>query len=243
MKENVRILVVIPAYNEAANVGRVVAEVKNEAHFVDALVIDDGSIDDTAGVAARAGAMVVRLPFNLGMFEAVRAGFAFAHRSGYDITVQVDADGQHVPREIAELVRPVAEEEYDVVVGSRYLEDRGYKTPLLRKCGIRFFAWLTSLVLGQTITDTTCGFRAYGRRAFGMFASYDAAEFKDSVGLVILGRAGLRIKEIPVTVRERIGGRSTISALKALVYPFEFVLSLVAVLARKRLTVPGGEAC
>jgi len=243
VKEGVRILVVIPAFNEAENVGRVVREVRKEAGFVDVLLVDDGSADDTAGVARDAGAAVVRLPFNLGMFEAVRTGFAYAHRNGYDITVQVDADGQHVPGEIEQLVEPVVEEGFDVVVGSRYLQDRGYKTPLVRKCGIRLFAWLTSLVLGQKITDTTCGFRAYGKRAIRMFASYDAAEFKDSVGLVILGRAGLKMKEIPVTVRERIGGRSTISALKALVYPFEFVLSLVAVLARKRLTVPGGEAC
>jgi len=237
-----RILVVIPAYNESSNVGRVVQEVKREAPYVDVLVVDDGSTDNTAAAALAAGSLVVKLPFNLGMFEAVRTGFVYADRNGYDITIQVDADGQHVPAEIGALVDPVIKEGFDVVVGSRYLESRGYRTPFFRKVGIRFFAWLTSAVLGQRITDTTCGFRSYGRRAIRMFARYDSAEFKDSVGLVILGRAGLKIKEIPVTVRERAGGRSTISTIKAFIYPFDFVLSLVAVLVRKKLTVPGGEA-
>ena len=241
MRTDLRILAVIPAFNEAANVGRVVAEVKKEAHSVDVLVVDDGSSDATSRVALEAGATVVTLPFNLGMFEAVRTGFVYADRMGYDIAIQVDADGQHVPREIQALVTPIATEGCDIVVGSRYLENRGYKTPFFRKCGIRFFAGLTSLVLKQKITDTTCGFRSYSRRAITMFARYDSAEFKDSVGLVILARSGLRIKEIPVTVRERIGGKSTISTLKAFIYPFDFVLSLVAVLVRKTLTVPGGD--
>jgi glycosyltransferase involved in cell wall biosynthesis len=243
VRRDARILVVIPAYNEEVNVGKVIREVKKEAGYVDVLVVDDGATDATASAAAEAGAMVVRLPFNLGMFEAVRTGFVFAHRNGYDIAIQVDADGQHVPGEIAQLVEPVLKDGYDVVVGSRYLEDRGYKTPLMRKVGIRLFAWLTSVALGQKITDTTCGFRAYGERAVRISARYDSTEFKDSVGLVVLGRAGLKIKEIPVTVRERIGGRSTISAIRAFVYPFEFILSLVAVLVRKRLTVPGGDVC
>jgi hypothetical protein len=147
-----------------------------------------------------------------------------------------------VPAEIGALVEPIVRDGYDVVVGSRYLGRGEYKTPFVRKCGILFFAWVTSSMLGQKITDTTCGFRSYGPRAILLFAKYDSTEFRDSVGLVIIGRAGLRIKEIPATVRERIGGRSTISALKALVYPFDFLLSLAAVLARKRLAVPGGDA-
>jgi len=233
---------VIPAYNEVSNVGKVVREVKTEAPFVDVLVVDDGSSDATAETASRAGAIVVKLPFNLGMFEAVRTGFVYADRKGYDIAIQVDADGQHVPSEIGALVEPIMKEDIDIVVGSRYLESRGYRTPFFRKLGIRLFAWITSVVLGQKITDTTCGFRSYSRRAIKMFARYDSAEFKDSVGLVILGRAGLKIKEIPVTVRERIGGTSTISTIKAFIYPFDFFLSLVAVLMRKKLTVPGGGA-
>jgi len=242
MKQNPRILVVIPAFNEASNVGRVVAEVRKDAPGADVVVVDDGSTDATAEVARTAGARVLTLPYNLGMFEAVRTGFVYAHRSGYDITIQVDADGQHVPAEIETLVGPIVRERYDVVVGSRYLGKGGYKTPFVRKCGILFFAWVTSRMLGQRITDTTCGFRSYGPRAIRLFATYDSTEFRDSVGLVIIGRAGLRIKEVAVTVRGRIGGRSTISALKALVYPFDFLLSLAAVLARKRLAVPGGDA-
>ncbi|MBN1503850.1 MAG: glycosyltransferase family 2 protein [Candidatus Eisenbacteria bacterium] len=242
MNTEPRILVVIPAFNESANVGRVVAEVKKEAPYVDVVLVDDGSTDGTGEVARAAGAKVLTLPFNLGMFEAVRTGFVYAHRNGYDITIQVDADGQHVPAEIGKLVEPVLREGYDVVVGSRYLGKGEYRTPFLRKCGIVFFAWVTSRMLRQRITDTTCGFRSYGKRAIRMFATYDSTEFRDSVGLVVIGRAGLKIKEIPVTVRERIGGRSTISAVKALIYPFDFLLSLVAVLARKRLAVPGGDA-
>ncbi len=241
MTKKPRILVVIPAYNEASNVGKVVAEVCRDATSVDVVVVDDGSTDGTAAAARRAGAVVLRLPCNLGMFEAVRTGFVYAERRGYDITIQVDADGQHVPAEIGRLVQPVVEEGYDVVVGSRYLTRGGYRTPFFRKCGIVLFAWLTSKMVGQRITDTTCGFRAYNRRATTMFSRYDSTEFRDSVGLVIIARAGLKIKEIPVTVRERIGGRSTISALKAMIYPFDFLLSLVAVLARRRLSVPGGE--
>ncbi|MBI5837825.1 MAG: glycosyltransferase family 2 protein [Candidatus Eisenbacteria bacterium] len=229
-----RVLVMMPGYNEERNIGPSIAAVRRDAPYADILVVDDGSRDATSRVAREAGAMVVPLPVNLGIFDAIHTAFIYAHRAGYDAAVQVDADGQHQPSEIPAILVPVLKGEADVVIGSRYLEDRGYRTPVSRRLGMILFAGVTSLLIGRRVTDTTCGFRAYSREAIAAFAQETGVEALDAVGLVILGRAGYRISEVPATVHTRLTGKSSINFLRSLVYPFNGLLSLIPVLLNRK---------
>ena len=230
----VRVLVMMPAFNEERNIRASIETVRRDAPYADVLVVDDGSRDATARLARAAGAAVVSLPVNLGIFDAMHTAFIYAHRAGYDAAVQVDADGQHQPSEIPGLLAPVLEGRADVVVGSRYLEDRGYRTPVSRRLGMILFAAVTSALIGCRVTDTTCGFRAYSREAIAAFAEETGVEALDAVGLVILGRAGYRIVEIPATVHTRLTGKSSINLVRSVVYPFNGLLSLIPVLLNRR---------
>ncbi len=230
----VRTLVMMPAFNEQANIRPSIEAVRRDAPYADILVVDDGSRDATAKVAREAGATVVSLPVNLGIFDAIHTAFIYAHRAGYDAAVQVDADGQHQPSEIPVILEPVLRGEADVVIGSRYLEDRGYRTPVSRRLGMVLFAAVTSALIGRRVTDTTCGFRAYSREAIAAFAQETGVEALDAVGLVILGRAGYRILEVPATVHTRLTGKSSINLVRSVVYPFNSLLSLIPVLLNRK---------
>ena len=229
-----RIAVIMPAFNEERNIAHSVGTVREAAPYVDVVVVNDGSLDATARIARRAGAVVITLPVNLGIFDAVHTGFLYARREGYDAAVQVDADGQHQPSEMPTLLEPVLDGRADVVIGSRYLEDRGYRTPISRRLGMILFARVTSALIGRRVTDTTCGFRAYSREAIAAFAEETGVEALDAVGLVILGRAGYRIMEVPATVHTRLTGKSSINLVRSLVYPFNGLLSLIPVLLNRR---------
>jgi len=228
-----RVLVVMPAYNEERNIAAALQAVRRDAPYADILVVNDGSHDRTAEVARGAGALVVSLPMNLGIFDAVHTAFIYAHRNGYDAAVQVDADGQHRPAEIPNILRPVLEGEADVVVGSRHLEDRGYRTPLSRRLWMMLFAGVASALIGNRVTDTTSGFRAYSREAVAAFAQETGVEALYAVGLVILGRAGYRIREVPATINVRLSGKSSINFVRSVIYPFNGLLSLIPVLLNR----------
>lgn len=229
-----RVLVMMPAYNESRNIGHSIETVRRDAPYADILVVDDGSLDATARVAREAGAQVITLPVNLGIFDAIHTAFIYAYREGYTAAVQVDADGQHQPSEIPVILDPVLRGEADVVIGSRYLENRGYKTPLSRRMGMILFANVTSALIGRRVTDTTCGFRAYSRDAIAAFAQETGVEALDAVGLVILGRAGYRIMEVPATVHTRLTGKSSINLVRSFIYPFNGLLSLIPVLLNRK---------
>lgn len=233
MPEPPRIIAIIPAFNEEGNLGRVLDEIAACPIRVECIVINDGSDDGTSAIARRHGVHVLDLPVNSGMFCALQAGFRYAYRHGYKVAVQVDADGQHDPSGIPSLVAPVVEENVDVVIGSRFLGSVQYRMPLLRALGTRLFGWLTSWLVGQRITDTTCGFRAYGPAAIRLFATETSFEFRDAVGLVVLKRGGFTMKEVPAVVRPRLSGRSSIGSLLTLVYPFHYALAMIVVLLRQ----------
>ncbi len=233
MVRSPRVLVIIPAFNEEGNLPHVLEEIRSLPDPPDVVVVDDGSTDGTAAAARKASVPVISLPANGGMFCALQAGFRYAYRNGYEVAVQVDADGQHEPTGIPALLAPVLERGIDVVIGSRYLGAVEYKMPLVRSVGTRVFGRLTSALVGQTITDTTCGFRAYGRAAIRLFATESSFEFRDAVGLVVLHRAGFTLCEVPATVRLRRSGQSSINAFLTLVYPFHYLLALAVVLLRE----------
>ena len=202
----------MPALNEAATVAAVVAATRDELG-ADVLVVDDGSSDATAAEAAKAGATVARHPFNLGVGVAMRTGFRHATRHGYDVLVQVDADGQHPPAEAAVLIARVLAGEADIVVGSRFAGSGPppYPVSVVRRWAMRLLARRVSRRLGTTITDATSGLRAFGPAAIDRLAdAYPGAYLSDTVETLLLaGQWGLEVEEIPVTMHPRAAGEAS----------------------------------
>jgi glycosyltransferase involved in cell wall biosynthesis len=231
-----RLLVAVPAWNEEATVGGVVRELHEHLPDADVLVIDDGSSDATAEVARAAGAKVVVLPFNVGVGGAMRTAFLHADRCGYDAVVQVDADGQHDPASVRDLVRAL--DQSSVVVGSRFSGPAGYRVRGPRLWAMKMLSLVLSRVAGVPLSDTTSGFRAADRRAISLFAhNYPAEYLGDTIdSLVIAARAGLTIREIPVEMRLRQGGRPSHAPFKSTLYLGRSVLALGVALTRRKST-------
>jgi glycosyltransferase involved in cell wall biosynthesis len=228
-----RVLVVIPAHDEQASLPVTLAEVRARAPFVDVLVVDDGSHDDTTRVARAAGVPVVRHPINLGVGGALQTGFRWASEHGYDIAVQLDADGQHDPGYLEALVAPVVAGRCDVSIGSRFVSSTGYHAPWNRRLGMLLFSGVVRLALGRPIYDTTSGFRAYARRVIEV-CQYDfPKDFPDAPLLIALARQGFRLEEVPVVMRERKAGQSFYTLGKQLYYPYKNLLASLMALIRK----------
>lgn len=235
-------LAVVPAYNESATIVDVVKALRTHAPSFDALVIDDGSNDDTNVRAFGAGARVVRLPFNVGIGGAVQTGFVYARDHGYDYLVQVDGDGQHDSAELERLVETMEREAVDVVCGSRFLKsDYRYPAPISRRAGIHIFAFLLSHIVGTRVSDPTSGFRLYNRRAIELFARDYPHDYPEVEAVLILHRHRLRMREIPVKMYTRGGGASSISAGKSAYYMLKVLLALLVGLTRSRPVIDLGE--
>jgi hypothetical protein len=228
-----RVLVVVPAHNEEESLPATLAEVRDKAPAVDVLVVDDGSRDRTGEVARGLGVAVVRHPVNLGVGGALQTGFRFACLNGYDIGVQLDADGQHDAAYLAALLEPVIAGRCNVSIGSRYVESSGYRAPLTRRLGMLFFSAVVQAAVGQRITDTTSGFRAYDRSVMEVCQFEFPKDFPDAPLLIALARQGFRLLEVPVVMRERQAGQSFYTVGKQLYYPYKNLLaSLMAMLRR-----------
>jgi glycosyltransferase involved in cell wall biosynthesis len=224
----------MPALNEQATVGDVIAQVNGSMPGVDVLVVDDGSVDDTAKLARAAGAEVARLSVNLGVGGAMRTGFRYALARGYDVVVQVDADGQHHPGEITELLRNL--DEADIVIGTRFAGKGAYKARGPRKIAMVALSVVFSALAKTKLTDVTSGFKAMGPRAIKLFGAYYPAEYLgDTVeSLVLAIRADLKIREVPVAMRERAAGIPSHSPIKSAVYLGRAGLALLLALIRRR---------
>jgi glycosyltransferase involved in cell wall biosynthesis len=221
-------LVLVPAFNEAARIARVLAGVRAAVPDAAIVVVDDGSSDDTVAVARAAGARVVRLPFNLGAGVAAQTGYKLAVREGYDCVVHLDADGQHEPADIPLLLGVVARGEADVAIGSRFLGgNTGYRAGLLRRSGMSVFRFLTWLLTGLRFTDVTSGFRAFSGAVVAFVATeWYPTDYADADVLITLRRAGFRLKEVPVRMYPRAGGRSMHAGLRPVYYVFKMLLSV-----------------
>ena len=228
-----RILVVIPAWNEAGAIASTIAEVKACQPDVDILVVDDGSGDATAAEAEAAGALVARLPFNLGVGGAMRAGYRYGLRAGYDVVVQIDADGQHDPRYLTELVEGL--QQSDVVIGARFAGEGDYHARGPRRWAMWMLAKVLSRLAGVRLTDVTSGFRAANRRAVTVFADHYPAEYLgDTVeSLVIALRVGCTVSQRPVHMRPRTVGSASQSPLRAATYLLRAVVALSLALVRR----------
>lgn len=236
-----RIVAVVPAFQEEGAVGGVVAGIRAFDPAIDVVVVDDGSTDGTAAAAAAAGAAVVRLPFNLGIGAAVQTGFKYALQHGYDTAVRLDGDGQHDPTQLAALLAELERNEADVVTGSRFVGEGGsYRPPLARRVGITWFAKLVSILTGQRVTDTTSGFQALNHKGITLFATDYPSDYPEVEATLLVLRHRLRLREVPVEMREREHGISSITFLRSVYYMLKVTLALLVATARK-VTLPAEE--
>jgi glycosyltransferase involved in cell wall biosynthesis len=229
-----RLLVVIPAYNEEGSVGKVAGEVKTYLPEADALVVNDGSTDQTSEKAMASGAMVLDLPFNLGIGGAMQAGYQYAFEKDYDIAIQVDGDGQHDPKEIDKLLNTLKEREVDVVIGSRFIGESEFKSSMMRKVGIAIFSKVISWIVGQKITDPTSGFRAANRKAIQLFALDYPQDYPEPEVLVLLHQCGLKMAEVPVGMAKRYIGESSITKIWSVYYMIKVLLAIFIDCFKKR---------
>ena len=229
----VRRIAIVPAYNEERNVGRVLDELRALDPGLDVVVVSDGSTDRTAEVAASRGAHVIRLPFNLGIGGAVQTGFRHAWEERYELAVRLDGDGQHDPGELRALVAPVVAGEADLAVGSRFVSGGGYRSSAARRIGIRILARVVSTIARQRLTDTTSGFQACNRRAIAVYAADLPHDYPEVEGMVMAIKHRIRLVEVPVTMREREHGRSSIGALASIYYMVKILLALFVDLFRR----------
>lgn len=220
-----RVLIIIPAFNEARSLPQVLESLRGVPY--DLCVVDDGSTDGTAEVAAQASprATILRCPFNLGIGGAVQTGLRWARLHGYDAAVQLDADGQHEARELSTLLTGLANA--DLVIGSRRLTGQGYQPAGTRLAGITLLCWLLSVRWKVRVTDPSSGFRAFGPNALALFAEEYPSDYPEpeSIGLAI--RAGLTVLEVPVVMHARTAGESSITWLRTLYYLIKVTLSIL----------------
>ncbi|MBW1639927.1 glycosyltransferase family 2 protein [Microbacterium resistens] len=227
-----RVLVIVPAWNEARNVGNTVTEIRMADPSYDVVVVDDGSRDGTADVARAAGATVISLPFNLGVGGAMRTGFTYAHRHGYRRAIQVDADGQHNPADIARVLAGL--EDADISIGARFAEVGDYSVRGPRRWAMLFLAGTLSRVAKTRLTDVTSGFRAANQRAIEQYIAYYPAEYLgDTIdSLVAACHAGLVVTQVPVAMRPRAHGNPSQGPIGASVYLLRSVFALALALMR-----------
>jgi glycosyltransferase involved in cell wall biosynthesis len=228
-----RVLIIIPAHNEEESLAGVIADVRSSLDC-SIVVVNDGSTDATARVARENGVELLNLPFNLGIGSTMQTGFIFAARGGYDIAVQTDGDGQHDASYLPALIEPIVNGESDFVVGSRYLEDKNYTGTRGRRAGTAFLSRVVSTMIGHRLTDATSGFRAINKDVINLFARDYPRDYPEVETLLQAHMARYRIHEIPVAMRSRSGGRSSINKFRSLYYMVKVMLALLVVLSRRR---------
>jgi glycosyltransferase involved in cell wall biosynthesis len=233
MGEINRLLVIVPTYNEAESIASVIAQTLQALPNADVLVVDDGSTDATAQVAARAGATVLSLPFNLGIGGAVQTGYRFAINQNYLWVARIDGDGQHDPAQLGPLLQRVMANKADLVIGSRHLAPNGYRASFARYWGARLFAIIVSLITHQSLTDVTSGFIVANRHVAAFLAENAPGDYPEIESLILLCRAGYRVEEAAVTMQARLAGKSSIGLLDSIYYVVKVLLAIMIGLLRR----------
>ncbi len=222
-----KVLAIIPAYNEEKSVADVIGQIKLNLPEVDIIVVNDGSSDTTPEKAVAAGARVINLPFNLGIGGAMQTGYLYAKNNNYDIAIQVDGDGQHNPIYIYNLMEPVIQGTADMVIGSRFIRETFYKPSTARKAGIIFFSSLVRFLTNQKVKDTTSGFRVVNKEIIHYFSNYYPTDYPEVDVLIKLYRKGFRVIEMPVEMKQRRTGKSSITPLRSIYYMVKVTISLL----------------
>lgn len=223
-----KVLIIIPALNEGRVIRRLVSEIKSQYPQFTIVVVNDGSIDNTAAEAEAEGIRVISLPHNLGIGGAVQTGYKLAWRQGFDVAVQIDGDAQHDPSYLSDVLSPVLYDQLDLCIGSRFLvETSGFKSTPARRLGILFFASLLGWLTGTHITDPTSGFRACSRKLIQAFAQYYPVDFPEPETIQYARRLKARVGEVPVRMRKRLGGMSSIRYLRTLYYMIKVTFAIL----------------
>lgn len=222
-----KILVIIPAYNEHENIENTVQRLLLQNIDVDFVVINDCSKDDTLDILKRMGVKYINLPINLGIGGGMQTGYKYALRNDYDIAIQMDGDGQHLPEYIETLVKPILEDKADLVVGSRFLNKEGFQSSRMRRLGINFLSTLIKISCGIKVKDVTSGFRAANKKTIQLFAKEYAQDYPEPESLVTSAVSGIRIMEVPVIMKERSGGTSSITSLKSVYYMIKVSAAII----------------
>ncbi len=232
-----RLCIIVPCYNESACILNVLKDIRTFQPDARIVVVNDCSTDDTARIVAEDGsAVLLNLPVNLGVGAAVQTGFLYARENGFELVVKFDGDGQHSAKMIKSLIEPLQKGEVDLVIGSRFLARDGFQSTALRRVGISFFRGLCRLLTGLVITDNTSGFRAYNANALAFAAiHYPSFDYPEPEEVILMGRNGFRLKEVPIVMHERQGGKSSLaSAGNSIYYMLKVSLSMIFAAARPR---------
>ena len=224
---DVKNLIIIPAFNEQACILNTVREVKEKAPDFDCLVINDHSSDFTGYILEQNGIQHVNLPANLGIGGAVQTGYKYAFFNGYDTAVQLDADGQHDPSFLKSMLDKMIETDADMVIGSRFIEKQGFQSSFARRMGIRYFSGLIKFLTGKKITDPTSGLRLANRKVIEMFAEDYPVDYPEPESTAHILKKGMKVQEIPVIMRERQGGKSSINMKRSVYYMIKVSIAIL----------------
>lgn len=226
-------LIIIPAYNEQANIEKTIKSIREKAQDFDYIIINDCSVDKTRKICEENHFNVINLPINLGIGGAVQTGYRYAYEQGYDVAVQVDGDGQHDPEFLQIMADYLLEHQLDMVIGSRFIEKKGFQSSSMRRVGIRFFSWLIKLLTGKRITDPTSGLRMIGRNVMEVFSRDYPRDYPEPESVVAVLKRNMKVEEIPVIMHERSGGVSSISLKKSVYYMIKVTLAILIEKIRK----------
>lgn len=221
-----KVLLIIPAFNESKNLPKLIENINKSNGKFDILIVNDYSTDNTSEIARELGVNVIDLPCNLGIGGAVQTGYKYAYENGYDYAVQVDGDGQHDPAYL-EKIYEKAKEGYNFVIGSRFIEKQGFQSTFVRRIGIQFFYYLIKMLTHEEITDATSGFRIADRKVIKLFSEYYPSDYPEPETIMLLIKNNFKIAEIPVVMKERENGKSSIDFIKSIYYMIKVTLAMV----------------
>lgn len=227
INENMKVLIIIPAYNEAQNIEKVIFLLNEKSPDVHYVIVNDCSKDNTAEICKKNGFNYISLPVNLGIGGGVQAGYIYAAENDFDIAIQMDGDGQHDATYINELIQPIIDGEADIVIGSRFIKMEGFQSSRIRRFGIDFLSLLIRMSCGIHIKDVTSGFRAVNKRFINIYANDYSQDYPEPEAIIAGAMYKGRIKEVPVIMHERKAGASSINAWKSIYYMIKVSISII----------------
>ena len=220
-------LVIIPCYNEEENIVTVISNLKNTVKDVDYLIVNDCSTDKSAYICKENNFNYIDLPINLGIGGSVQSGYIYACENNYDITVQMDGDGQHDPNYLLNVIEPIKNGVFDMCIGSRFIKKEGFQTSFMRRMGINLLSFILKILSGVKIYDVTSGYRACNKKLTQYFAQNYAQDYPEPEAIIASVINGFKVGEVPVKMKERLGGVSSISTFKSVYYMVKVTISLI----------------